>query len=131
MGHGRPKFKVCWAPLVCISVFDELEWLRARFEQTYLISGCKIHSTAGYHDKDKCLTPETGLIQDCYGLNIFYLLLSVHTFTHEHILVQALGLERKTVIALNIVEVRSIAMPQRITLGQFCSGTAPLFLLQR
>ena len=29
------------------------------------------------------------------GLNIFYLVLSVHTFIHEHILVQALGLERK------------------------------------
>ena len=29
------------------------------------------------------------------GLNIFYSVLSVHTFIHEHILVQALGLERK------------------------------------
>ena len=29
------------------------------------------------------------------GLNIFYLVLSVHTFIHEDILVQALGLERK------------------------------------
>ena len=30
-----------------------------------------------------------------FGLNIFYLVLSVHTFIHEHILVQTLGLERK------------------------------------
>ena len=29
------------------------------------------------------------------GVNIFYLVLSVHTFIHEDILVQALGLERK------------------------------------
>ena len=29
------------------------------------------------------------------GLNIFYLVFIVHTFIHEHILVQALGLERK------------------------------------
>ena len=27
------------------------------------------------------------------GLNIFYSVLSVHTFIHEHILVQALGLD--------------------------------------
>ena len=27
----------------------------------------------------------------------------------------------------NIVDDKSIAMPQRIALGQFCSGTAPLF----
>ena len=30
-----------------------------------------------------------------FGLNIFYLVLSVHTFIDEHIVVQALGLERK------------------------------------
>ena len=29
---------------------------------------CKIHSSAMHHDKDKCLTPETGLIQICFKL---------------------------------------------------------------
>ena len=41
-----------------IPVLDELEWLRGSFEHTYLIS------SAVCHDKDKCLNPETGLIQD-------------------------------------------------------------------
>ena len=77
---------------------------QARLEQIYLIFS-KIYSSALYHDKDKCLTLETGMIQDCYKLEH-------HT-------------------ALNIVDVRSIAMPQRITIGQFCSGTAPLFLLKQ
>ena len=30
--------------------------------------------------------------------------------------------------ALSIVDVRSIAMPQRITIRQFCSGTVPIFV---
>ena len=49
---------------------------------------------------DKCLTPEA-VLQDCYKLEH-------HT-------------------ALNS---RSVAMSQRITLGQFCSETAPLSSLE-
>ena len=33
--------------------------------------------------------------------------------------------------AINIVDVRSIVMHQRITQGQFCSGAARLFLLKK
>ena len=60
---------------------------QAGLEQTYLIFR-KIYSSSLHHDKDKCLTPETGMIQDCYKLEH-------HT-------------------ALNIGDVRSIAMPQEL-----------------
>ena len=45
--------------------------------------------------KDKSKKLKCHLLQFLFGLNIFYLVLSVHTFIHERILVQALGLERK------------------------------------
>ena len=38
----------------------------ARLEQTFLIFFFNIHSCAVYHDNDKCLTNETGLIEACY-----------------------------------------------------------------
>ena len=46
---------------------DYLERLRGSFGAE-LIFFCKNHVSAVYHQKEKCLTSERGLVQDCYKL---------------------------------------------------------------
>ena len=66
---GTLTFRGCWLLGHCKSLsLCSISWSgsEARLEQTYLLFFCKIHSNAVYHDKDKCLTLETGLGSKLY-----------------------------------------------------------------
>ena len=72
------------------------------------------------------------LLRNCFhkqiGLNIFYLVLSIHTFIHEHILVQALGLEQKQYAYRVLLPITNLLLSTFLTGGKSDFQVANLLL---